>query len=102
MFALEIKVQAFAFKDSSGRKSYTKGRSFKWEVEYGSMTLELLIQFLTTELNLCPNQTPTVWFYDKRLNEDSRLVDELQMMDFFEMYKEEMSCQVLVGVFDQV
>jgi hypothetical protein len=49
------------------------------------MTLELLIQSLT-----------------KRLNEDSRLVDELQMMDFFEMYKEEMSCQVLVGVFDKV
>lgn len=47
------------------------------------------------------NQTPTVWFYDKRLNEDARLIDEIQMVDLFEMYKEEMSSHVLVGVFDR-
>jgi hypothetical protein len=100
MFLLELKVQGFASKDLIGRKSYTKGRVFTWDVEYGSMTLELLLKSLTTEFNLSTNQTPTVWFFDKRLNEDCRLVNEVQMVDFFEMYKEEMTCQVVVGVFD--
>jgi hypothetical protein len=102
MLALDIKVKGFASKDSYGRKLYTKWRCFKWEVEYESMALELLIQSLTTELNLCMNQTPTVWFYDKRFNDNSRLVDEIQKVDFFEMYKEEMTCQLVVGVFDKV
>jgi len=100
MFALEVKVESFASKDSTGRKSYTKGRVFKWDVEYGSLTLDLLLKHLATEMNLCTNQTPTIWFFDKRLNEDVRLVDEIQMVDLFEMHKEEMSCQVIVGVFD--
>ena len=52
LFALEIKVEGFVSKDASGRKSYTKGRVFKWDLEYGSMTLELLMKYLTTELNL--------------------------------------------------
>ena len=77
MFELEVKVEAFSSKDLTGRKIYTKGRVFKWNVEYGSMTLDLLLKSLTNELNLCNNQTPTVWFYDKRLKEDARLVDEI-------------------------
>jgi hypothetical protein len=100
MFLLELKVQGFASKDLIGRKSYTKGRVFTWDVEYGSMTLELLLKSLTSELNLSTNQTPIVWFFDKRLNEDCRLVNEVQMVDFFEMYKEEMTYQVVVGVFN--
>ena len=80
MFALEVKVEAFASKDLTGRKSYTKGRVFKWDVEYGSLTLDLLLKHLATEMNLCTNQTPTVWFFDKRLNKDVRLVDEIQMV----------------------
>ena len=100
MFALELKVEGFACKDSSGRKSYTKGRVFKWEVEYGSLTLELLLNHVASELNLCSNQTPTVWFFDKRLNEDCRLVHEIQLLDLFEMYNEEKTCQLVVGVFD--
>jgi hypothetical protein len=101
MFVLEVKVQGFAFKDSAGRKSYTKGHVFKWDVEYGSMTFDLLLKNLTTELNLSTDQTPIVWFFDKRLNEDARIVGEIQMLDLFEMYKNEMSCQVVVGVFDR-
>ena len=100
MFALELKVEGFACKDSSGRKPYTKGRVFKWEVEYGSLTLELLLNHVASELNLCSNQTPTVWFFDKRLNEDCRLVHEIQLLDLFEMYNEEKTCQLVVGVFD--
>ena len=65
------------------------------------MSLDLLLKNLATELNLSSNQTPTVWFFDKRLNEDARIVGEIQMLDLFEMYKEEMSCEVVVGVFDR-
>jgi hypothetical protein len=35
------------------------------------------------------------------LKEDARLVDEIQMIDFFEMYKEKMHCKVVVRVFDR-
>ena len=80
MFVLELKVEGFA----TGRKSYTKGRVFKWDVEYGSMTLDLLMKSLTTKLNISTNQRATVWFYDKKkMNEDCRLVEEIQMVDFF-------------------
>jgi len=56
---------------------------------------------LASELNLCTNQTTTVCFYDKRLKEDAILVDEIQMIDLFEMYKVEMCCLVVVRVFDR-
>ena len=73
MFALELKFEGFMRKDSSGRKSYTKGRVLKWDVEYGSLTLDLVLIHLATELNLCTNQRAIVWFFDKRMNEDDRL-----------------------------
>jgi hypothetical protein len=101
MFLVEVKVEGFASKDSSGRKSYTKGHVFKWDVEFGSMTLDLLLKSLANELNLSTDQAPTIWFYDKRLKEDARLVDEIQMVDFFKMYKEKMHCKVVVRVFDR-
>jgi hypothetical protein len=41
-----------------------------------------------------------VWFFDKRLHDNVRLISEIQMLDVFEMYKEEMGCQLVVGVFD--
>ena len=73
MFALELKLEGFVCKDVSGRESYTKGRVLKWDVEYGSLTLDLLLKHLATELNLCTNQRAIVWFFDKRMNEDDRL-----------------------------
>jgi hypothetical protein len=82
MFMLEVKVEGFASKDLSGRKSYMKGHVFKWDVEFGSMTFDLLLKSLATELNLSTDQIPTVWFYDKNLKEDARLVDEIDMVDF--------------------
>jgi len=100
MFALEVKVEAFASNGSDGRKLYTKETIVKWDVEFGSLTLELLLSSLCKELNLSSTQKPTVWFYDKILHEDVRLANEIQMVDMFEMYKEERSCQVIVGVFD--
>jgi len=100
MFTVEVKVHGFATKDSDGRKSYTKGTVIKWDVEFGSLTLELLVSSIANELNVPSNQLPTVWFFDKRLHEDVRLISEIQMVDVFEMYKEEMGCQLVVGLFD--
>ena len=100
MFAVEVKVHGFTTKDSDGRKSYTKGTVIKWDVEFGSLTLELLVSTITNELNVPSNQLPIVWFFDKRLYEDVKLISEIQMVDVLEMYKEEMGCQLVVGLFD--
>ena len=89
LFALEVKVQGFAFKDSDGRESYCKDCMIKWDVEYLSLMLEMLVSSISDELKLHSNQLPTVWFFDKRLH------------DIFEMYRDEMSCQITVGVFDK-
>jgi hypothetical protein len=54
-FTLEVKVEGFTFKDSDGRKSYTKGTAIKWDVEFGSLTLELLISSIANELKVPSN-----------------------------------------------
>ena len=37
-----------------------------------------------------------MWFFDKRLCEDVRIENDSQMHDLFEMYKDQMRCEVLV------
>ena len=101
LFSLEIKVEGFCTTDSNGRKSYTKGRVIKWDVEVGSFSFDLLMQSLSNELKRSPLQSPCLWFFDKRMCEDVRLVNDLQMEDLFEMYKEQMQCEVVVGIFDK-
>jgi hypothetical protein len=98
LFVVEVKVQGFSTKDSDGRKSYTKGTVIKWNVEFGSLTLELLLSSIANELSMPSNQLPTVWFFNKRLHDNIRLISEIQMLDVFEMYKEEIGCQLVVGV----
>ena len=98
---LEVKVKDFASNGSDGRKSLRKGSVFKWDVEFGSLTLESLLSSLCKKLNLSSDQSPTVWFFDKTLHENVRLENEIQMLDMFQMYKEERSCQVVVRVFDK-
>ena len=90
LFVLEIMVEGFPTVDSMGRKVYSKGRVIKWDVEFGSYTVELLMKCLQTEVNWAPNQSATVWFFHKRLGEDIRLTEKFQMRDLFEMYKSEM------------
>jgi hypothetical protein len=55
---------------------------------------------LRNEVKWVADQSATVWFFDKNAGEDVRLVDEIQMLDLFEMYKSEMRCQVIVSVFN--
>lgn len=72
----------------------------KWDVEIGSFSLNLLRERLLNEVKWASNQSATLWFFDKNVQEDVRLDSEIQMIDLFDMYKSEMCCHVLVGVFD--
>jgi hypothetical protein len=86
--------------NSMGRKAYTKGSVIKWDVEIGSFSLDFLMSSLCSEVKWASNQSATVWFFDKRVGEDVKLSNEIQMLDLFDMYESEMSCQVIVTVFD--
>ena len=83
------------------RKACTKGSIINWDVEIGSFTLDLLMKNLCEEVKWNSNQCAIVWYFDKTVGEDVRLIDESQMVAIFEMYKSEMNCQVVVGVFDK-
>jgi len=100
MFMLEMKVQGFFTKDSSGRKVYRKGGVINWEVELGAITVDMLMKVLAAELKWAPNQSAKLWFFDRNFGEDIRLVDDSHLIQMFEMYKSEMFCQILIAVFD--
>ncbi|CAN6217262.1 unnamed protein product, partial [Urochloa humidicola] len=101
MFSLVLKFEAFWTIDSDGRKSYRKGKHIQWDVEVGSLTVENLMQSVSNEVECGENQCATVWFYDKTMEEDVRIVDDVQMATFFDMYKTEMQCQLVVSVLDK-
>jgi len=94
-------VEGFYTTDAFGRKSYKKGAIIKWDVEIGSFTLEMLMTSLCNEVKWASNQSTCVWFFDKNMREDVRLLHEGQMAELFAMYKQEMCCQFIVGVFDK-
>ena len=54
---------------------------------------------LAKEVLLSSNQCGRLWFFDKNLREDVRLVNDSHLLDMFAMYKAKMCCQVL-RVFD--
>ena len=88
---LQIKVKGFCTTDSLVRKACTKGSIINWDVEIGSFTLDLLMKNLCEEVKWNSNQCAIVWYFDKTVCEDVRLIDESQMVALFEMYKSEMS-----------
>ncbi|CAN6203127.1 unnamed protein product [Urochloa humidicola] len=101
MFSLEIKVQAFWWIDSGGKQGYTKGKRITWNVEVGALTVEKLLSSVSNEIEFGESQVATVWFNDKRMCEDVRLVDDVQLAHLFEMYKTEMHCELIVSVLDK-
>lgn len=88
-------------KDSDGKKTYCKGRVVNWAMELGTVTFDLLLSMVSSEVNWSSNQNGTIWFFDKTLCEEVMLVDDVQFQNMFEMYKSEMHCQVLVVVKDK-
>jgi hypothetical protein len=87
LFILEIKVQGFCNADSLGRKVYTKGFVIKREVEIGAITVDILMNVLAKEVQWSSNQCGRLWFFDKNLGEDVRLVNDSHLLDMFAMYK---------------
>jgi hypothetical protein len=51
MFSLEIKVEAFMMKDSEGKKSYCKARVVNWAVEPDTVTFDLLLSRVSSEVS---------------------------------------------------
>jgi hypothetical protein len=72
----------------------------KWDVEIGSFSFELLMTRLNDDVKWSPSQCAVVWFFDKRLSKDVRLENQFKMDEMFDMYKDQMKCQIIVGVFD--
>uniref|UniRef100_A0A0D3FMM2 Uncharacterized protein n=1 Tax=Oryza barthii TaxID=65489 RepID=A0A0D3FMM2_9ORYZ len=71
-FSVDVRVQPYATVDADGRKIISKGGTsigFKW----GS------------------NQSPSVWYFNKNLGEDVRLIGDTDLPDIFEMYATEAS-----------
>ena len=101
MFALEIKVQGFCTTDSEGRKSYSKGKVIKWDIEVDSLTVDSLMKTLSKEVKWAPYQDATVWYWDRALFEDVRILSDMQLSRMFEMYKLDMRCELIVAVFDK-
>ena len=62
----------------------------KWDVEIGSFSLDLLMESLRNEVKWASNQSASLWFFDKNVQEDVKLVSDIQMIDLFDMYKSEM------------
>ena len=101
LFLLELKVEGFPRTDADSKKSYCKGKVIKWNVELAGITLDMLLSNLANEVNWGDNKAVSLWFFDLRLGEDVRLVNEIQMIDLFEMYRTQMHCQIVVGVVDK-
>jgi hypothetical protein len=101
LFSLDIKVKGFCTTDSSGRKTYTKGRVIKLDVEVASFSLDLLLTSLSNEVQWSSRQCPSVWFFNKRLCEEANVENDFQLHEMFEMYKEHMQCPVVVEIVDK-
>jgi len=70
-------------------------------MELGTITFDLLLSSLSSEVSWSSNQKATVWFFDKTMGEDVMIVNEVQFQNLFEMYKSEMHCQVILVVVEK-
>ncbi|KAK3122659.1 hypothetical protein QOZ80_8AG0616470 [Eleusine coracana subsp. coracana] len=96
LFHLDIKVEGFVTRGVGGRKSYTKGKFIRWDVEIGTFSLDLLVTRLANEVEWGSNQHANISFFSKILLEDVNLLEEKQMLELFDMYKSENCCQLVV------
>jgi hypothetical protein len=70
-------------------------------VEVGTIIFDLLLSSLSSEVSWSSNQKATVWFFDKTVGEDVKIVNEVKFQNLFEMYKSEMHCQVILVVVEK-
>jgi hypothetical protein len=95
-------VEAFSYTSLDGRKIYVKGRKLTWTVDIENFSLDALTCQLALELNIGGRQWLSVWYFDKELGKDVRLLHDKQTSLMFEMYATEMTVPLSVVVVDVI
>ncbi len=96
-----VKIQGFVSVDEHGRKSYNKPMTRYWVVEDQGFSMDFIKQSLSAEMKCGLNQTVVVWYFDKIWGEDTKLVDDSQIVGLLDMYRPENKLDLVVGVFDK-
>jgi hypothetical protein len=78
-------VEAFFSTSLDGRKNYVKGRTLVCTIDIEKFSLDALTRQLAVELNFGSNQLVSVWYFDKVLGQDVRLLHDKQSYLMFEM-----------------
>ena len=101
-FNLQIVVEAFLCTSADGRKNYVNGKNLIWTVQIENFSLDALTCQLALELNIGSNQLVSVWYFDKELGQNVRLMHDSQPSLMFEMYAAEMTVPLSVVVVDVI
>lgn len=95
-------MEAFFCTSLDGRKIYVKGRTLTCTVDIENFSLDALTCQLALELNIGSNHLLSVWYFEKKLGKNVRLLDDKQASLMFEMYATEMTVPVSVEVVDVI
>nr|AAP12925.1 transposon protein, putative, mutator sub-class [Oryza sativa Japonica Group] len=99
--AVDVRVQPYATVDADGRKIISKGGTGHWVIDSESFSFDFLMESLRVEFKWGSNQSPLVWYFNKNLGEDVRLIGDTDLPDIFEMYATEASFHLLVAVLEE-
>lgn len=100
-FSVDVRVQPYATVDADGRKIISKGGTGHWVIDSESFSFDFLMESLRVEFKWGSNQSPLVWYFNKNLGEDVRLIGDTDLPDIFEMYATEASFHLLVAVLEE-
>lgn len=100
-FSVDVRVQPYATVDADGRKIISKGGTGHWVIDSESFSFDFLMESLRVEFKWGSNQSPSVWYFNKNLGEDVRLIGDTDLPDIFEMYATEASFHLLVAVLEE-
>ncbi|XP_047064819.1 uncharacterized protein LOC124672671 [Lolium rigidum] len=97
-FSLDIVVQGFVLKEPTGRKSYVKGKTIRWNVNSDNFTMDVLIDGLSSELRVGRDQSITVWYFNMIMAQDVKLTQSDDFHLMFDMYRAERRLALVVVV----
>uniref|UniRef100_I1QU88 CCHC-type domain-containing protein n=1 Tax=Oryza glaberrima TaxID=4538 RepID=I1QU88_ORYGL len=100
-FSVDVRVQPYATVDADGRKIMSKGGTGHWVIDSESFSFDFLMESLRVEFKWGSNQSPSVWYFNKNLGEDVRLIGDADLPDIFEMYATEARFHLLVAVLEE-
>ncbi|XP_051190549.1 uncharacterized protein [Lolium perenne] len=99
-FSLDIVVQGFVLKEPTGRKSYVKGKTIRWNVNSDNFTMDVLMDGLSSELRVGRDQSITVWYFNMIMAQDVKLTQSDDFHLMFDMYRAERRLALVVVVVD--